>query len=346
MSDSSEEKDRPKLTAAQSEEIRKAYQGLMAGIQTPDLSKILPSVKDLQINITPSLDAIAKSLIPTQNLGIDLAKSLQLNLPKFKIDLPPLGLDYTRLFGPALNFENLGLKNLIDTSSFKVFDKIYSDQRTQFEGIFDNISRILDGILPPNWRGVRGLDQIETILLDEGLALAWVPPADILNALLNASSKQDRRRILGRRWKRVVAACRESMESGSADDFVQYRGFALNAVKMLEDGHPEGAQALAANLLDTMLRETLDGPSRKQVTNQGTRLSIDDLPMRAAMVFGGIWGSHTEFWQNRGDSIPREFTRHGSAHAVSRRQYSRINAVVALMHVTAYIMLLDSGDLS
>jgi hypothetical protein len=26
---------------------------------------------------------------------------------------------------------------------------------------------------------------------------------------------------------------------------------------MLEEGHPEGAQALAANLLDTMLQETL-----------------------------------------------------------------------------------------
>lgn len=346
MTENSEEDKQPKLTAAQREEIGKAYQSLTASMQGLDLSRIIPSIKDLQATMVPNLDSIAKTLLPTQNFGVDLAKSLQLNLPKFKIDLPPLGLDYARLFGPALNLENLGLKNLIDTSSFRVFDDIYKAQRIQFEGIFDNIGRILDGILPPNWRGVRGLDQIEAILLDEGLALAWVPPADILNALLSASSKQERRRILGRRWKRVVASCRELVESASAVDVIQYRGFALNAAKMLEDGHPEGAQALAANLLDTMLRETLDRPSRQQVTNQRTRLSIDDLPMRAAMVFGGIWGSHTEFWQSRGDSIPREFTRHGSAHAVSRRQYSRINAVVALMHVTAYIMLLDSGDLS
>jgi hypothetical protein len=31
---------------------------------------------------------------------------------------------------------------------------------------------------------------------------------------------------------------------------------------------------------------------------------------------------------------------------VSRTQYSRINALIALMHVTGYIMLLDSGDMS
>lgn len=339
-------KEMPDFTDAQKEQIRKAYRGLTTSMQGLELSKLMPSMAEIQRNAMPNLDEIAKSLVPNQNFGVDLAKSLQVNLPKFKLDLPPLKLDYTRLLGPALNFENLGLKNLIDTSSLKVFDKIYADQRARFEHIFENVDRILDGMLPPNWRGVRGVNQLETLLLDEGLALAWVPPADILNVLLAAPSKQERRRILGRRWKRVVAACRESIESASATDFAQYRGFALNVTKMLEDGYSEGAQALAANLLDTMLRETLDGPSRKEVTDQRNRLSIDDLPMRAAMVFGGIWGSHTEFWQSRGDAIPREFSRHGSAHAVSRVQYSRINAVIALMHVTAYIMLLDSGDLS
>jgi hypothetical protein len=129
---------------------------------------------------------------------------------------------------------------------------------------------------------------LQTLLLDEGLALAWVPPTDILSALLAAPSKQERRRILGRRWKRIVAACRVAIESASVVDFAPYRGFALNIIEMMEQGHSEGAQALAANLLDTMLRETLDGPSRREVTNQRTRLSIDDLLMRAAMVFGGI----------------------------------------------------------
>lgn len=335
----------PKLTAAQSEQVRKAFRGLTAGIQGFDLSKLMPSVMEIQRTMTPSLDLIARALAPTQSFGIDLAKSLQVNLPKFKIDLPPLSLDYTRLFGPALNLENLGLKNLVDTSSMKVFAEVYGSQRIQFEDIFEQLSRAFDAVVPPNWRGVHALDQMETLLLDEGLALAWVPPTDILNALLEASSQQERRRILGRRWKRIVAACREAIEAVSEEDVVQYRGFALNVINMLIDGHPEGAQALAANLLDTMLRETLDGPSRQQVTKQHNRLSIDDLPLRAAMVFGGIWGSHTEFWSSRGDAIPRGFSRHGSVHAVSRIQYSRINAIIALMHVTAYIMLLDSGDL-
>lgn len=331
------------FSAVQGEQIRKAYQGLTAPVLGPGVSKLMPALKDFK----PAFDigAMAKAITPRYDFGIDLAKSLEQNIPKFKLELAPLQLDYARLFGPALNFESLGLRNIIDTPSTKLFDEIYGSQRDRFEGIFKNFREAFDRMLPPNWRGVQGLDKIETLLLDEGLALAWVPPTDILAAVLNASSKQERRRIIGKRWKRIVAGCRESLESVSSDDVSGYRTFALKVVELLEAGQPEGAQALAASLLDTMLRETLDGKSRREVTFQGKRLSIDDLPWRAAMVFGGIWGSHTEFWQSKGDSIPRQFTRHASAHGVSTLQYSRINAVVAAMHCTAYIMLLDSGDL-
>ena len=296
--------------------------------------------------MTQTLDSIARALAPNRDFSFDLAKSLEVNLPKFKLNLPPLALDYTRLFGPALNLENLRLGNHVDAPSVEVFADLYESQRKQFDSIFQQVDRALDVVLPPNWRGVRGLDQIDTLALDEGLALAWVPPPDVLRALMAAPSKQARRRILGRRWKRIVRACNEAIESTSEDGVIEYRRFATKVIDMLVDGHSEGAQALAANLLDTMLRETLDESSRRQVTNQRERLSIDDLPMRAAMVFAGIWGSHTAFMSWRGDAIPRSFSRHGSVHAVSRIQYSRINALFALMHITSYIMLLDSGDLS
>lgn len=348
-----ESEDLPKPFDIQNEQVCEAIKGMTMPLHGIDLSGMLPSLEDIQSPfkfdfgqspIKFDIDSITKALLPP-DFGIDFTKSLGDNVPQFHLELPPLQLDYTRLFLPALNIETLGFKNLIDSASAGIFDAIYGAQRSQFEGIFEQFTSFFDNWLPPNWRGVRDLRNIETLLLDEALALAWVPPTDILTALLNAPSKQERRRILGRRWKRVVAACRKCLESASTDDVAEYRSFALNVVELLEMGQPKGAQALAANVLDTMLRQTLDGPARREVTDQRTRFVIDELPIRAAMVFGGIWGSHTEFWQSRGDSIPRGFTRHASAHGVSRLQYSRINAVIALMHCTAYIMLLDSGDL-
>lgn len=66
-------------------------------MQGIDLSKLMPSMAKFQRRAVPNLDAIATSLAPTQNFGVDLAKYLQVNLPKFKLDLPPLQLDYARL---------------------------------------------------------------------------------------------------------------------------------------------------------------------------------------------------------------------------------------------------------
>lgn len=280
---------------------------------------------------------------------IDMSKSLTANLPKFKLDLPTLSVDYARLFGPALNTQNLWLHNTIDAQSIKAFSKIYEQQRKQFAQLFDTsaLRRMMDTFLPPNWHDVNsgGLANLELLLLDEGLALGWVPESKLLQKLFSASSKRERRRLIGRQWKSITSSCRDNIITITDTDLSGYRGFALKAIDALESGYPEAAQALAANLLDTMLRDTLDDASRRQVTGQRQRLVLNNLSLKAAIVFGGIWGSFTEFWPSNGDLVPQAYSRHASAHAVGRRQYSRINAVLAVMHVTAYLKLLESNEL-
>lgn len=334
------------MTPEQERILRETQRKIAGSI---DFSKLLPSV-DFAFKAfeSPATKAMLDALQPSM-ASFDFSQALNLNLPAFKLDLPPLGLDYGRLFGPAINLENLAFKNAIDSASFKVFENIYETQRKQFEKIFDfdAILKVLDAAYPPNWKGVKsgGMANLESLLLDEGLALGWVPDAELLQKLFDASTKQERRRLLGRRWKTVMKSCRASVITVSQARYAGYRDFTLKAIDALEAGSPEAAQALAASLLDTMLRETLDGTDRTLVTSQRNRLDLNSLPLRASIVFGGIWGSFTEFYTSRGDKVPQSFSRHASAHAVGGRQYSRINTVIAIMHVTAYIMLLDSGDL-
>ncbi|WP_280378051.1 hypothetical protein [Nocardia wallacei] len=337
-----------KLTPEEQRIVDEVRKSVMSRI---DISKMLPD-----INISPPkfdspiLDAIKEISSVHIKPFADLTKPLTVNLPNFHLEFPALSVDYARLFGPALNLQNLGLYRTIDTSSLQVFGKIYEDQRRHFEKIFNlsGIRKAIDSLFPPNWRGVksRGMSDFDSILLDEGLALAWVPDAPLLQKLFDASTRQERRRLIGRRWKLIMKSCRSELITVTDPDSIGYCEFALKCIDSIEIGGHEAGQALAANLLDTMLRETLDGANRRLVTNQGNRLNLDDLPIRASIVFGGIWGSFTEFWAHRGDSVPRGFSRHASAHAVGKRQYSRINAVIAVMHVTAYIKLLASGDLN
>jgi hypothetical protein len=179
------------LTPAQREQLRKAHESVreaLKGIATHQVSSILPDLSKVLKDSYPSISKLAEAVSPKFYSGIDFTNSLQLNLPKFKLDLPPLSLDHDRLFGPALNLGKLGSLNSIDVPSIDAFQKIFDAQRDSFKATFD---RIFDAWLPPNWKGVRNLDSFETILLDEGLALAWVPPTDILEALLRASSRQE-----------------------------------------------------------------------------------------------------------------------------------------------------------
>lgn len=256
-----------------------------------------------------------------------------------KVPIPSLQLDYKLLFP---NFAALQ-KNVI-TQALPSIQLIQGLQRNQFADIIANVRRAIDSSLPPNWRGdeVHIPSDLESMLLDEGLALAWVPPEAVVVKLFDAGSPGMRRRIIGSHWRGITKACEAQLESIADPALTEHVRFATKAARALHGGNHEAAQALSANLLDTILRQNFDKSDRRTVTDRKKRLDIDDYPLRVAIVLGGIWGAFGEFWTHKGDKIPREFSRHGSAHGVSRRQYSRVNSVVALMHVVSLLKLLEN----
>lgn len=254
------------------------------------------------------------------------------------IDVPALKLDYSSLFP---NFEGMrvsALANLLP--SIRLIQDL---QRDQFASIIESARAAATARLPPNWRGdeVSIPKDLETMLLDEGLPLAWVPPQEIVVKLFAAPTPSDRRKILGVRWKAVTRACLEELQNVTHTALVEHAEFAIEAAESLMEGRSKSSQALSANLLDTILRTSFNEKDRTTITGQKQRLNIDDYPLRVAIVLGGIWGSHGQFWPSKGDKVPRKYSRHGSTHGVSRRQYSRINALLALMHVVSLLRVLE-----
>jgi hypothetical protein len=124
------------------------------------------------------------------------------------------------------------------------------------------------------------------------------------------------------------------------------RGFALDVVRALRDGHVNAAQALAANLLDSLMRKHFDNASRVKLTKndfkkKGVKFNLEDYKIRVAFTFAPVWYAHAKYRVEDGDPIPRTFGRHSSAHGVSRAQYSRINAIYGLMLVTSALKFFD-----
>lgn len=258
-----------------------------------------------------------------------------------RINLPTLKFDYGPVFG-AIAASQAG-PNILRKMQ-PAFARINQLQREQLAGFIETARQAVEASLPPNWSldSIPLPNNLDAMLLDEGLPLAWVPPTDTVSLLFAADTGADRRRIIGRRWKSITNACAAELTQVEDADLVDHAHFAGCAAEALLKGSHEASQALSANLLDSILYANFTTSSRLLVSSRDNRPGTDDFPLRIWLVLAGIWGSYGRYRPSDGDPIPRTFSRHGSAHGVSRRQYSRLNAVIALMHVVSLLRLLET----
>jgi hypothetical protein len=217
----------------------------------------------------------------------------------------------------------------------------------QIRAIAEGFELIRQQALPPNWRDLElpDLEVIYAIAHDEGLPLVGIPSSTTMRLLLAAADAPARRRIISRRWIEITDDCRRELLTIVRPELQKYVEFANSSVAAMEDGHYRPAQALAANLLDTILRETFESDLRTIVMKHpraGGTFDMEDFSIRVAFTLAPIWRAHKEFRTSMGDQIPHVYGRHPSVHAVSSRQYSRINAVISLMLVTSLLRLLHS----
>lgn len=304
--------------------IGRQYSQLFSQLYAPMLKNLTTGFKPINTaNLFPHIK-ITNQLLP------------QFTMPVLRIDPAKLGI-------------GAGLTEAIrrqQQATFAPIAELLAQQHKQWDSMFASLRSLAETFFPPNWKGVEHpeFDVIETILLDDGIPLAWVPNQATLQAMFDAPDAATRRRVIGRRWKGIVSSCEVVLGEVNHASLQRHQPFVAEVVCALREGHVSAAQALAANLLDSILRRNFSKSSFKVVTMNkkgGTRFDLDDYQARAAFTLAPIWRAYAEYWESQGDPIPRTFGRHPSAHAVSRTQYSRVNAVVALMLVTSLLKLLD-----
>lgn len=258
-----------------------------------------------------------------------------------KLDVPTLTVGYSSLLPDMTKFNESIMKSLAPVLAD--FNKRYF---AQFDEIAKNFQKIAARAYPPNWRIDEGLvrfpDNLETILIEEGIPLAWVPPTHVLEKLFAAQTPGDRRKVLSSNWNAIVAECTVVLNSVEKEKLAVYIEFALEAAATLAEGRWKASQALSTNILDSFLHQKFTAASRKELTNQKQRVDWKRFPMRVALVVGALSGGYAEYWPKNGDEIPKQFSRHASAHGLSRRQYSRLNAVIGLMNVVGLIKVAET----
>jgi hypothetical protein len=142
-----------------------------------------------------------------------------------------------------------------------------------------------------------------------------------------------------RSWADIVQDCFTCLDD--APELAEFVANAREAIRAFQDQHAKPAQALATVVLDAVLRLLFAAPNfsyggiRRQLADVWDNAPLQY--MRSALVLAAIPGALEQFWPDRGDPVPVRFNRHASAHTVYAEQFTRTNALVAIMIITSLL---------
>lgn len=191
---------------------------------------------------------------------------------------------------------------------------------------------------PPNLHDVPTSREDDiTQLAAEGLPVYGVPRSKIVLELLDARSEEERRTVIEQHVNEILDDCSAALDRCIGPESADSVSFARDAIAAARDRHLRPAQALAANLLDTLVRKVTDPELRQAMTGRAAIDGIDERYVLVRWVVVPIRQGHSRFFPDKGDPIPTAFTRHATVHAVSRAQYSTSNALVVIMLVTSLL---------
>lgn len=234
----------------------------------------------------------------------------------------------------------------ISDSVAKITQRFAARQSSWLRALGPTLERLRKTFYPLNLRGIEELEfeDVENVVMAQGIALYGVPRTAITEALIRADNPSKRRELLGRHSKAISADCREAVHGFKSEAVAPYAPFTLAVLDAFDGGHTAAAQALAGSLIDSLVTAYF-GKDRQQYMpdRKGIRTTkaYEEFTVRQFIAFAPIWQTYQQFWVHEGDTIPTTFNRNATAHAVSPRQLNRRNAVQALLFATSLFCFLD-----
>ncbi|PZP26280.1 MAG: hypothetical protein DI613_15700 [Kocuria rhizophila] len=343
------------LTPEEQEELRRSAEKIRSSIVNPLANYKVPKFalpQMPQIGISSEVinrfmgthgayDQIAKAVFPaihmqdawTNNLGV-------------------INSDIIKRFGaPQLQAQSIidQLAKNFDLGAINQYTKLAEQFRVQqtswFKDTIPNLDKLQTAFWPPNLRDIEdlGLDDVEAVVMLDGIGLYNVPRQSIAAALLRANSVQARRDILGRRWKAISSDCRKAIETCKSEALDTYVATAIAALDALDAAHTQAAQALVGSLTDALLIDYLGDKRYLYTPNKKTKNSdaYKEFGIRKFIALAPMWQAYQQFWARNGDVVPSTFNRNATAHTVNGRQFNRRNAAQGLLFVCGLITFLE-----
>jgi hypothetical protein len=279
-------------------------------INLPDFSKLVRNNLPDFSKLVPDLSAI----MPSFDFGERIIPALRLSAFAPKIDYATL-FPEIRLAVPVLDFS-------------AVLPKL---RLPDFAPAFSRFLEQLRERLPPNWPAGVDLDELVTVIQDDGLPLVWVPRAEIVTKLLAAPDRAARVEALLAHVEEIVADCREVLADVTHDTLSGQLPLAAKALDAFEAGHHEAAQALAVTVTETAVARTLGskyGDVKRQVLFDPDLVPYTEMRLRAALAPIGPF--YTPWYAASGMPAPEALSRHVTVHQADQSHYRHGNGAVAV----------------
>lgn len=195
-----------------------------------------------------------------------------------------------------------------------------------------------------NWSGLTTSEMARARdLIIEGLPLAWVPPAEIVKALVSAADHTEQDEVLAAHGAEISAGARTVLGFVTHPDLIEVRDAAIEAWDAFDHGHQRSAQALASTCIGEVVDldgletprpdQSILGVFRNTVTERWRETPPEEWGTLEGIRRTSVRCSLAAALQKESEAVG--FNRMITAHRVTGEQFTSANALRGLMLMTS-----------
>jgi hypothetical protein len=174
---------------------------------------------------------------------------------------------------------------------------------------------------------------------DDGVPLAWVPPADIVKLLVAATDHDERDAVLIDNADAILAHAREVLDQVTHPDLTELRTAVEEGWEAIGIGLTRPAQTVAAAAVGEIVQKQLTDFDRlgkfRERWDAHRRIELTHWSLATDLRFTAVMSSVSVALQGNGHGHPRTFNRHATLHGFDPIQHTPANALRGLMLATS-----------
>lgn len=187
---------------------------------------------------------------------------------------------------------------------------------------------------PKNWGEDPDLERIVDVMIEEGYCLAWVPPEEVVDQMIAATTRADWDDVLTSNSEAIIRSVRSILQECNEPILQECRSSVEEAADAWDNGLSRAAQSLASSCITHIAQNLLGHLELADAKKEWKIADSEELSFAFRLELLGSCLSRV--FEKTSENKPG-FNRHATAHGVSAGNYTDANALNAIMLAAAWL---------